>query len=445
MILIFLLNLLYSAGAYDKLDKINILYVGESRVIDGTGIKKVTVANSRIIKVSRSGSKDLSISARRKGSSDIKIWNKKGEISGYSFTVISAEVYQRLGAVRQALSGVKGVRVANAGDYIYITGLIENAEEQDLVNKVVSSHSGVMNYAKTSASLQGQRIRAVTAELFDLGLYDISVSEVAGIMYIKGSVRSREQLDNVTHHIKTRYADAVPDIAVVPYQVDIDVKIMEVSGSLSGKLGFDIPTQYNVTRHTVFSRIEIDSVLNLEKQKGRIRILANPSLSANDSEKAVFHAGGELPIRLSSRFSSSVEWKNYGVMLNFIPRVINDNTVKLNIESEFSSMDGISGQGDIPSFSVRRVSTVVTVDSNKSVLISGLIHKMSSRGNSGLPVLSEVPVISDIFSLNESSNSDSELAIMVTPSIRFRCEGFMLDRELEELLVEALGEEVKRE
>ena len=81
------------------------------------------------------------------------------------------------------------------------------------------------------------------------------------------------------------------------------------------------------------------------------------------------------------------------------------------------------------------------MQSGSTVVISGLIHKAVNRANKGIPILSDIPIISDIFSLNSESKLDSELAVIVSPTIRFRAEELVLYEKLEELLVEVLGEE----
>ena len=234
----------------------------------------------------------------------------------------------------------------------------------------------------------------------------------------------------------------------VPYQIDIDVKIVELNSSESRNLGLEVPAEYSLSRKTILSILDVDTILHLSEGKGTAKIVSNPSLSSNDGEVASFHVGGAIPIKLSSRYNSSLDWKNYGIILNFTPKVINDDTVELNISTEFSSVDDSSStnsnnnNNNTPSFLVREVKTIVTLDAGKSVVISGLVSKNISKSNIGLPAISNIPVLSDFFSSNDDSSSSTELAVIVTPTIRFRCGEAYIDKKLDQILAEILAEEV---
>ncbi|HOW16375.1 MAG TPA: type II and III secretion system protein, partial [bacterium] len=192
--------------------------------------------------------------------------------------------------------------------------------------------------------------------------------------------------------------------------------------------------------HTVLSNIQIDSVLHLYDGRGSAKILSNPSLSSNDGETADFHVGGSIPIKLSSRYSSTMDWKDYGVLLNFTPKVINEEIVELSISSQFSSLDDSNSKNETPSLLIRGVKTVVTMDSGRSVVISGLVSRINSKTTGGLPVISDIPVLSDIFANNSSSTNSTELAVIVTPSIRLNSEELFLDKKLESLLIETFND-----
>ncbi|MCX6113067.1 MAG: pilus assembly protein N-terminal domain-containing protein [Proteobacteria bacterium] len=427
----------------DKLQDINVMYIGDSLRISADDISKVTVTNSKVIKVLKED-KVLALNARAKGSTTIYIW-KKGdkEPTKYSFTIMSASVHKKVQAVRESLKGINGIKVSNAGESVYITGMIYKKDDMDLINKVVASQKDVMNYVKLADSVRQGDYNKLTDVLLDMGLYDISVKKTENVLFVGANARTKGQAEKAQHYLDVNFPSGKIDIKVIPYQIDIDVKIVEVSTSMGRQMGLELPGELSLTRHTVLPAIEIDSILHLSESHGDARILSNPSLSTNDGEGASFHAGGAIPIKLSSRYSSNLEWKNYGVILNFTPKVINDDTVELSISSEFSSLDSDNSYNkDVPGFVVREVKTVVTMDSGKSVVISGLINRSSSKANKGLPAISDIPVLSDLFSSNDVNSQDTELAIIVTASIRFRCEELFIDKKLEDLLAETLGEDV---
>ena len=443
MSIVFFLFFLSQLYCFDELQSVNVIYVGDSLRINASDISRVTVSNAKVVKVYKEDGA-LVINAKTRGSATLHMWKKGSkEPIRFSFTVMSAAVHKKVMAIKEALKGVQGVKVSNAGESVYITGVVSKKEDLELIKKAVASEKDIMNYVRLSDSMKQDEYNNLTNVLLDIGLYDISIKKMDNIMFVGASARTKKQVENAEHYLSISFPSGKFDIKVIPYQIDIDVKIVEMSSSMSRQMGLEMPGELDLTRHTVLSKIEIDSILHLSEAHGNARLVSNPSLSANDGENASFHAGGAVPIKLSSRYSSNLEWKNYGVILNFTPKVINEDTVELSIASEFSSLDSeTSTTKDIPGFVVREVKTVVTMDSGKSVVISGLVSKSSSKANKGLPGISDIPVLSDLFSSNDVSSLDTELAIIVTASIRFRCEELFIDRKLEELLVESLEEEV---
>ena len=443
MIVFIISFLIFCSYSFDSLNSVNVLHTGDSLRIEALNIKKVTITNKRILRVLKDGDA-LLINAKRRGTVSLHIWRKdKKDPEKYVFTVLSAQVYKKVSELKDVLKLLKDIKITGAGETVYITGTVDKKEDLSLINKVATSNKGVVNYVKLSNSAEGLEKEKIQRSLAGMGIYDISVNRAGGILYLEASARSKKQIENAEYYLKSVAPNGRFDIRLVPYQIDIDVKIVEISRSESRQMGFELPGELSLTRHTVLSKIEVDSILRLSEAHGRARLVSNPSLSSNDGENARFHAGGAIPIKLASRYNANVEWKNYGVILNFTPKVINPDVVELKILSEFSSIENNSNsESEIPGFMVRKVQTVVTMDSGKSVVISGLVNKSMSRSNKGLPGVSGIPILSDIFSSNDVNDQESELAIIVTASIRFRSEELLIDRKLEELLVETLGDEV---
>jgi len=433
--------------SFDKLDSVNTIYVGDSLRIDGSKISKVAVSNNRVLKVAKESGTTLLINAKSRGNATLHIWYKTtGEPSKYSFAVMSATVYRKLSEVKNVLKDVKGLKISAAGEKIYITGLVSNPADMELVSRV-SSGKDVVNYTRLSDNVVFGEYSRLADSLFELGLYDVNIKKVENSLFLDAVARTKKQVENAEYYIKSNYPSTHYDIKLIPYQIDIDVKIVELNSSESRNMGLELPSEYSLSRKTILSILDVDSILHLSEGKGSAKIVSNPSLSSNDGELATFHVGGAIPIKLSSRYSSSLDWKNYGIILNFTPKVINDDTVELSISTEFSSIDdsGFSdnnNNGNTPSFLVREVKTIVTLDAGKAVVISGLVSKNISKSNIGLPAISNIPVLSDFFSSNDDSNQSTELAVIVTPMVRFRCGDTYIDKALERMLADILAEEV---
>ena len=441
--------MLCSLNAFDRLEPMNAIYVGDSLRIDGSKISKVTVSNGRVIKVTKESGSTVLINAKSRGNATLHIWYRGGaEPSKYSFAVMAASVYRRLSEVRGALKDVKGIKVYSAGEKIYLTGVVGNPSDMELIGRLSSSEKDVVNYTRLSDNVVYGEYSRLADSLFELGLYDVNIKKVENSLFLDAVARTKTQVDNAEYYLKSNYPNSRFDIKLVPYQIDIDVKIVELTDSESRNMGLDVPAEYAISRSTVLSRIEVDSILHLSEGKASAKIVSNPSLSSNDGELAAFHVGGAVPIKMSTRYSSTLDWKNYGVILNFTPKVINEDTVELSISTEFSSIDDSSpsnnnnNSNNVPSFLVREVKTIVTLEAGKSVVISGLVSRNISKANRGLPAIANIPVLSDLFSANDDSSDSTELVVIVTPMIRFRVGDLYIDKKLDRMLAEILAEEV---
>jgi pilus assembly protein CpaC len=444
--------MLCNLNAFDKLESVSTLYVGDSLRIDGSRISKVNVSNSRVLKVTKENGSTLLLNAKSRGNATLHVWYKGGgEPSKYSFTVMAANVYRRLSEVRSALKDVKGIKIYAAGEKIYLTGVVGSPTDMELIGRLSSSEKDIVNYTKLSDNVIYGEYSKLADSLFELGLYDVNIKKVESSLFLDAVARTKTQMENAEYYIKSNYPNSRFDIKIVPYQIDIDVKIVEINDSESRNMGLDVPSEFALSRHTVLSMLEVDSILHLSEGKSSAKIVSNPSLSSNDGELAAFHVGGAIPIRMSTRYSSTLDWKNYGVILNFTPKVINEDTVELSISTEFSSIDDSvlgsnnnnNNNNSIPSFLVREVRTIVTLEAGKSVVISGLVSKNISKANRGLPAISNIPVLSDFFSANDDTSDSTELVVIVTPMIRFRVGDLYIDKKLERMLAEVLSEEVK--
>ena len=172
------------------------------------------------------------------------------------------------------------------------------------------------------------------------------------------------------------------------------------------------------------------------EQKGDIRTLANPTLVARSGEKASFLAGGEFPVpvaqggsavgtstggTLSSASSVTIQWKEFGVRVEFTPTVLDDNTVSLTVAPEVSALDftnplEISGF-KVPVINSRKTSTSVDVRSGEHLVIGGLKQTDKSRTVRKVPVLGDIPLLGLLFKSTTTESQDRELLVIVSPEI----------------------------
>ncbi|TIO23621.1 MAG: type II and III secretion system protein family protein, partial [Mesorhizobium sp.] len=151
-------------------------------------------------------------------------------------------------------------------------------------------------------------------------------------------------------------------------------------------------------------------------------VLAEPNLTAMSGEKASFLAGGEFPIPvLQENRQVSVEFRHFGVSLEFVPTVLSNNQINIHVTpevSELSTQGAVQINGiSVPAVSTRRADTVVELASGQSFAIGGLIRRNVNNDVRAFPWLGEMPILGPLFRSSSFQKEESELVILVTPYI----------------------------
>jgi pilus assembly protein CpaC len=181
-----------------------------------------------------------------------------------------------------------------------------------------------------------------------------------------------------------------------------------------------------LTLLTDFGTKNFLALIDAEQVKGRARLLAEPNLLAGDRDTATFLAGGEFPVPIAQPGANgtvtiTIQFREFGIRLNFVPEIISDSLIKLFVRPEVSSLDfsnavDISGFR-IPALRTRRVSTTVDVRRSQSLVLSGLFNEERERLRTGIPFLSDIPVLGALFGSSSWRDNESELLIVVTPVV----------------------------
>ncbi|TFI57865.1 type II and III secretion system protein family protein [Sphingomonas parva] len=166
--------------------------------------------------------------------------------------------------------------------------------------------------------------------------------------------------------------------------------------------------------------LDVLSSANLQENDNRVRILAEPNLTALSGETASFLAGGEFPIPMASGINgTSVEFKQYGVSLAFTPFVLEGGRISMRVRPEVSELSPEGsvqiGGFTIPGLTTRRVETTVELGSGQSFMIGGLLRNNSTNSIDKAPGLGSVPILGALFRSNNFRRNETELVIVVTP------------------------------
>ena len=158
-----------------------------------------------------------------------------------------------------------------------------------------------------------------------------------------------------------------------------------------------------------------------------LQILAEPNLLTESGKEASFLAGGQFPYPVVQSVASgtsgaiTIQFKDYGVRLNFTPTVTQDGLIHLKVEPEVSSLDysnAVTLQGfTIPAVATNRVISEMDLRDGQSFAIAGLLDNRVTKQFSKIPGIGDVPILGKLFQSWNLTKSDNELLVVVTPHI----------------------------
>ena len=182
-----------------------------------------------------------------------------------------------------------------------------------------------------------------------------------------------------------------------------------------------IPVTSGTTLSFGFPRAQMQVFVQALRENGLLRVLAEPNLVAVNGQSASFLAGGEVPIPITTDEKIRIDYKEFGVRLNFTAAVLAQDRIRLHVAPEVSEPDFANsvtfGGISIPGFATRRVETVVEIGSGQTFAIGGLLSERVRAVSRRVPGLGDLPVLGALFRSADYQLEESELVVLVTPEL----------------------------
>lgn len=274
---------------------------------------------------------------------------------------------------------------------------------------------------------------------------DITVTARGNTLILSGPVSSAFVARQALELAEASGAVLVDNLQTpAPSQILLHVQFAEVSRSALRSLGNQVIDVLNPHETTTsgdwrgesdsdgvlqLSLINSDShlraVIRAFKETGDFKSLAEPTLLALDGETASFLAGGEFPFPTvqgaNQSNAVSIEWREFGVRLNFTPSVTNIGNIRLDIAPEVSSLDfagGLTISGfQMPTILSRRAETHVELREGQHLAIAGLLDRSMQENIRKLPILGDIPILGTLFRSTDERQQLTELLVIVSPRL----------------------------
>ena len=429
------------------------LGVGKSVVVDfPRDIKDVLVAEPKIANAVVRTSRRAYIIAVDRGATNVVFFDGDGnQMAGFDVEVDKPTPRRTLQDIRDAIARLvpgSRVEVESVGDGIILSGSVASQldaqQAYDIASHFVAPNDAFntgANNAVSSGSGGGSG-----------GGPNNSVSVGASPAPLpSGGALNAASASKVVNMIVVRGRDQIM-LKVVVAEVERDL-IKQLGVNLSGSLGYGtaVINFNNTNPFTAYGQSlsgssiaagwsSITGTLQAMEQAGVIHTLAEPNLTAISGETATFLAGGEFPILNGYSCSATsstpgapttcqpaIEYKKFGVSLNFTPVVLSGGRISLKVMTEVSDLSSnnaivvaqpnSSATATVPSIRTRRADTTVELPSGGSLALAGMIQDSTRHNINGFPGLMQLPILGTLFKSNDYINQRTELMVLVTPYI----------------------------
>jgi general secretion pathway protein D len=232
---------------------------------------------------------------------------------------------------------------------------------------------------------------------------------------------------------------------IIPLQVLIEATIVEVS--LNDDLQYGLEWFFSSGNNAVtfsslatgaiasafpgfsyaFAGGDAQAVLNLLTSVTELKVISSPQIMVLDNQSARLQVGDEVPIATQSSVSvtdpeapivNSIEFRDTGVILDVTPRVNAGGLVEMEVSQEVSTVtETTSSDIDSPTIQTRNIETTVAVQSGDTIALGGLIQDDRSEGYTGVPLLSSIPILGNLFKTQSEATTRRELLVLITPRV----------------------------
>jgi len=418
------------------------LEAGAGRLLGVAGLVRVAVADPQVLEVVPVSAQELLVTARAEGRTTMYVWDRTGRVWTYAVEVVPAA--GRLDALRRLISTVvptatvtvtevPGGSAAGIGGAAPSAAPVPPALDPDapaLAAPIGGSAVPLRDPAPPPA-----------APPAGPGPAPARGPEGPGGVVLTGSVETQIDREKI-EAIARAFAPTVVDLLTVrrPLQLKLQVEVVELDRNALRNLGVTWgggePTPgappslnggvYNLQIITApgAGTAGLDLLiaqLQALVQQGRARLLAEPNLMVMAGTSASLLLGGQVPIPVSGENGAvTIEYKDFGVILNARPDVQEDGRVFMRIAPEVSTLDfnnAVKVNGfTIPALSVRRVETVVSMRPSETLVLGGLLQHQDAQLIQKIPVLGDLPVIGPLFRSTQFQHQETDLVIFVTPT-----------------------------
>jgi pilus assembly protein CpaC len=373
------------SGLSEKLE----LVTNSSRILTlDKPIPRVLVNNPELLAVTPLSATQVQISAKKAGVTQVNLWDEEGNI--HTVDVLIYGDARELEVALQTQFPHSSIKVYRYSESLVLTGFVDNPTHVSQIKLLAEDYAPKV--------ITNINVGGVQQVLLKIRIMEVSRTK------LQRCAADLAYLSSNGGFFGTSVSGLISNISVN----SSGAQTVTDSGGQTAKFG------------VINGNEALFGILDILEQHQIAKILAEPNLTAVSGRPAQFNVGGEIPSVIpQSLGTSSIEFKKFGTQVDFLPIVLGNGNIRLEVRPRISEIDDtrsvVLQDFVIPALTVREVDTAVEMKAGQTFALAGLVQERTENVNRGLPYVKDLPGIGVPFRKTESEVNEIELLILVTP------------------------------
>ncbi|MBV1786949.1 type II and III secretion system protein family protein [Marinobacterium sp. D7] len=396
----------------------------KSKVVQLSGpVHKVSIGNEEVADILVMRSQQIYVLGKGIGTTNVLLWDKNNHLTASIDVEVTPDI-NSLKAKLYEMAPNERIKVNSSQGSILLSGEVTNVGTMDMAVRLADSF--LQKPSEEGATQLGEVVNLLKVGGSQQVMLKVTVAEMS---------RSVMKRLGVKFHALDTSDDrwlvgGSSEPGSLSYSIDNNQLTTEIGNTPLEFAAKGLFAQY------LDGGLLFQLAFDAAKENGSAKVLAEPTLTTLTGQEAEFLSGGEFPIPVPNEDGITIEFKEFGVGLKFIPVVLDSGTINLSLNVSVTELTGLNSVNNtvndstffVPALTKRSARSTVELGDGQTIGIAGLINESTRDAVSKFPGLGDVPVLGHLFRSQSFEKGESELVILVTPTLAkpFKNEGLKL-------------------
>ena len=398
----------------------------KSKVVQLNGpVHKVSIGNEEVADILVMRSQQIYVLGKGIGTTNVLLWDKSNKLTASIDVEVTPDI-NSLKAKLYEMAPNERIKVNSSQGSILLSGEVTNVGTMDMAVRLADSF--LQKPSEEGATQLGEVVNLLKVGGSQQVMLKVTVAEMSRSVMKRLGVKFHALDDSDDRWL----VGGSSEPGSLSYSIDNNLLTTEIENTPLGFAAKGLFAQY------LDGGLLFQLAFDAAKENGSAKVLAEPTLTTLTGQEAEFLSGGEFPIPVPNEDGITIEFKEFGVGLRFVPVVLDSGTINLSLNvavTELTSLNAISSTVGVdnntffvPALTKRSARSTVELGDGQTIGIAGLINESTREAVSKFPGLGDVPVLGHLFRSQEFEKGESELVILVTPTLAkpFKNEGLKL-------------------